>query len=99
MDDQTNQNRYELEQRLLALENELTSKVAQVAEEMEKDRRQEVEVNANGLPLVGFGIVLSGIPDSLARLPLGVGWILPGLALLLTAVITWPGLKGRLTNR
>lgn len=99
LDDKTNQVRYELEQRLFALQNQTTGKLTELGAELEKDRRQEVEVNANGLPLIGFGIVLSGIPDWLARLPYGLGWLLPALALLLTAVITWPGLKRRMTKR
>ena len=66
---------------------------------MDKVRWNEIKVNANGLPLIGFGIVLSGIPDWLARLPYGLGWVLPAVALLLATVITWPSLKERRGGR
>ena len=47
---------------------------AEVAAQRRRDERQTARVNARGLPLIGFGIVMTGIPDGLATWA-WVGWL------------------------
>ncbi|GAA3604189.1 hypothetical protein GCM10022419_106010 [Nonomuraea rosea] len=54
----------------------------------EKDRRLAT-VDARGLPVIGFGVLLSGVPEALADIPLHLGWALPfaGFAWMVVAVL------------
>lgn len=58
-----------------------------VTKEVQEQRRRAAVVNARGLPLIGLGIILTGLPDGLAALGLfgwvaaGVGWAIAGWAL------------------
>lgn len=65
------------EQALAALERKLLRDVSGLAEQVQKQEQQAALIDARGLPVIGFGIVLSGIPDELASLPLGMGWLFP----------------------
>jgi hypothetical protein len=43
-------------------------------------------IDARALPIIGLGIVLSGMPDEVAALPLG--WLCPSVGLLFAGVLT-----------
>jgi hypothetical protein len=70
--------------RLRASIVELTAKVSNLEERVREQERTAAEVDARALPLVGLGIVMTGIPDGLARFP-ALGWIVVGAALLYAA--------------
>ena len=55
--------------------NQLNGELSQLGQELEKDRPEDVEVNANGLPLIEAAILLTGVPDGLAEPPNGLGWV------------------------
>jgi hypothetical protein len=42
---------------------------------IEEKERESAQIDARALPVVGIGILLSGIPVELASLPFGIGWI------------------------
>ena len=63
---------------------------AEVAAQRRRDERQTARVNARGLPLIGFGIVMTGIPDGLATWA-WVGWLFTAAAgVLVTGFGLWP---------
>ncbi|WP_143082266.1 hypothetical protein [Nonomuraea wenchangensis] len=54
----------------------------------QKDQRA-ARVDARGLPLIGGGIFLNGVPEELAGLPWHLGWLLPFFAFgAMVAVLT-----------
>jgi len=57
---------------------------------LDQQRQEASRVDARGLPVVGWGIILAGIPDGLARWP-AVGWgcVVIGFAILWVAVRAW----------
>jgi hypothetical protein len=56
---------------------------------IENQERYAALLDARGLPSLAIGIVLSGVPDDLARIPLHLGWLLPviGVAAALLATV------------
>ncbi len=54
----------------------------------EEKERESAQIDARGLPVVGFGILLSGVPEKLATVPFGLGWMFPilGLGAAATAI-------------
>jgi len=65
---------------------------------LDERERQAAEIDARALPLAGFGIVLSGIPDELAwwPFPYPYGWLFPVLAFAVTVwmgVLAWRALR------
>jgi hypothetical protein len=65
---------------------ETTAELRRLGEEKE---RESAQIDARGLPVVGFGILLSGIPEKLASIPLGLGWMFPilGVGAAATALV------------
>lgn len=68
-----------------ALERDLGSKINEVATEcrekltalqrrLDQERQEGARVDARGLPLIGISIILSGLPNGLARVAV-VGWL------------------------
>lgn len=69
---------------LQAASGELRSALAKLTERVEEQERQAVRIDARGLPLVGLGIVLTGIPNYLAA------WVWPGWSVVaITAVLVF----------
>jgi hypothetical protein len=63
---------------------------AELAAERRRDERQAARVNACGLPLIGLGIVMTGIPDGLAKWA-WVGWLFIAIAtVLVLGLALWP---------
>lgn len=83
--------RQEWERRHQELELALQSETAKLHDLHHKGKSQTDELDAAGLPLIAFGILLSGIPDWIARIPLELGWVFPSTALVVAAVTIWPG--------
>ncbi|WP_326829695.1 hypothetical protein OIE13_06035 [Streptosporangium sp. NBC_01810] len=54
----------------------------------EKDRKTAT-IDARGLPVIGTGIFLNGVPEALAGLPLRIGWFLAfgGFAIMIVALM------------
>jgi hypothetical protein len=72
---------------------------AELAARHERDERQSARVNARGLPLIGLGIVMTGIPDGLATWA-WVGWLFIAAAgLLVIAVAFWGAFRWRQRRR
>jgi hypothetical protein len=59
------------------LKRTLEEKTAELHRLGEEKERESAQIDARALPAVGFGILLSGIPEELASIPFGLGWIFP----------------------
>jgi hypothetical protein len=57
------------------LKRTLEEKTAELRLLVEEKERESAQIDARALPVVGFGILLSGIPEELASIPFGLGWI------------------------
>lgn len=57
---------------------------------LDERERQAARIDARGLPVVGFGILLSGVPDELASFLYPFGWLLPifGIVITVTAGVS-----------
>lgn len=53
----------------------------------EAEKRRDAQIDARGLPLIGLGILLAGVPDGLAKVS-WIGWTFLVLSVLL---ILWLG--------
>ncbi len=76
------------QQALACLEELLRSGVTQLRLRLEKQQQQAAVVDARGLPVLGLGIVLSGIPNEISDIPFGLGWAFPvfGIGAAIAAV-------------
>jgi hypothetical protein len=61
------------------LDRKLADATADLRRLAETRDRQAAVVDARGLPVIGLGIVLSGVPEALAALPWHLGWAMPVL--------------------
>lgn len=86
------------ERALAELEAGLRAETAELRRLLEEQEHRAARVDARGLPVIALGIVLSGIPDQLASIPYGIGWVAPvlGIAAAVAAGVP-PG--GRHTQR
>ena len=57
----------------------LNAEMIELRHLMSKQERQSARIDARGLPVIAFGVVLSGVPDELASIPYGIGWLAPAL--------------------
>lgn len=69
------------ERALAELEAGLSAKTAELCRLLEEQEHRAARVDARGLPVIALGIVLSGIPDQLASIPYGIGWVAPVLGI------------------
>jgi hypothetical protein len=80
------------EQVVTELKRTLEEKTAELHRLVQEKERENAQIDARGLPIVGSGILLSGIPDVLASIPFGLGWMVPilgvGLIVVVVAVAT-----------
>lgn len=65
------------QQALAMVEKSLRSGVRELHSRLERQELRAAVVDARGLPVLAFGIVLSGIPGEIAKIPLGLGWMFP----------------------
>jgi deoxyribodipyrimidine photolyase len=78
--------RSDLAQRIDAVDSKLRDATSALIRRLDKEAHEAARIDARGLPLIGLGIVLAGVPDGLADHWDGdVGWALIGVAALLTA--------------
>jgi hypothetical protein len=77
-------------------ESRSTGQIRQIASEMRGERSQASHVDARGLGPVALGIVLTGIPDELAKIP-AIGVTAVAIAVVWTACMV-PGWKRDLTQ-
>lgn len=72
------------------VERKLHAEIRKLNETLEKQERDATVLDARGLPSVAIGIVLSGVPEDLARIPWHIGWILPviGAAAAILAIVS-----------
>jgi hypothetical protein len=74
------------------LEHRLRTDMQLLRDQLDQWERQAARIDARGLPVIAVGIFLSGVPDELAKIPAGLGWLCPalGLAMAVPASIrTW----------
>lgn len=69
------------ERALAELEAGLRAETAELCRLLEEQEHRAARVDARGLPVIALGIVLSGIPDQLASIPYGIGWVAPVLGI------------------
>ncbi|MFB9530415.1 hypothetical protein [Nonomuraea roseola] len=76
------------DKQLADLTTSLETGLGQLDERISEQERQAGRIDARGLPVIAAGVVLSGIPEWLAALPLHLGWILPfaGFGLMVRAL-------------
>jgi hypothetical protein len=55
-----------------------------------RDERRAARINARGLPLIGLGLVMTGVPDGLAMWPWVGELFITAAALLVLVVALWP---------
>jgi hypothetical protein len=67
-------------------ENRLAAGIRQVGLELSGERRQASHVDARGLLPVGLGIVLTGLPDELAKVPALGGLVVAAAAISIACV-------------
>lgn len=69
----------------------LTTEVNALRGHLVHQERQATDFTADGLPVLGVGVLLSGVPEDLARLPTPLAWALPliGVLIALRAVRLW----------
>ena len=60
----------------------------------EKDRDTAL-IDARGLPVIGLGILLSGVPAELAAIPWHLGWLFPVIGIGAAAAAIAPALRAR----
>lgn len=83
------------ERQVAELERTLREDITVLHRLVEEKDQEGARIDARGLPVIGFGIVLSGIPDELAAIPFGLGWIFPlaglswGIAAVAGALMPW----------
>lgn len=81
------------------LGSRLSSELAQVRADLSTIADQTARIDARGLPLIAAGIVLSGIPEELARWIYPVGWGLPVGAFLLALAVVAQAVRTRRADR
>lgn len=59
------------------LKRTMEEKTAELRRLGEEKERESAQIDARGLPFVGSGILLNGIPNELASVPFGLGWMFP----------------------
>jgi len=74
-----------LDQKVESLANEIRTDLRELTERVERAERNAARVNAWGFPLIGLGIVMTGVPGGLADVP-PVGWLFVVLAGALAAI-------------
>lgn len=86
------------EQSTADLEAQLEARIRELRRLLDEREYQSARIDARGLPVIAFGIVLSGLPDRLAQIPFYLGWALPiaGILLAVTAgVRSWRVYRAR----
>lgn len=84
-----NQERDARESAIAELGRDLHARLDELHQLLQEKERQMATIDARGLPVIGFGILLSGVPEFLAELPRIIGWALPfaGFAWMVVAVL------------
>jgi hypothetical protein len=83
------QERADRETAITELARTLHARLDELHQLLKEKDRQMATIDARGLPVIGAGIFLSGIPEALAELPWHLGWILPfaGFGWMVAAVL------------
>jgi hypothetical protein len=81
-----------VETKIREAERHLAAQIRQVSSELSGERSQASHVDARGLLPVALGIILTGIPDELARVPV-LGWLVVAAAATSIARISRPWLR------
>jgi hypothetical protein len=66
---------------------QLRSEHQALTEELKAERRRDAQIDARGLPLIGLGILLAGVPDGLAV----VGWLGWAVVAFSACLAVWLG--------
>jgi Zn-ribbon protein, possibly nucleic acid-binding len=71
------------------LSRTLHAKVDELYQLLKEKEEQTAIIDGRGLPVIGVGILLTGIPEALAEIPWHLGWLLPfgGFGLMVAAVM------------
>jgi hypothetical protein len=81
--------RREVSDRAVAVANidqALKAQAAELTGLLDKKDQHTAAIDARGLPVIGFGILLSGVPEALSSIPpWHLGWLLPALGLVAAA--------------
>jgi len=68
--------------------DELAAADGALTTRLDAQEQEAARVSARGVVLIGIGLVLTGIPDGLARVPV-VGWLVIAAAVLLTFLLVY----------
>ncbi|MBA3252082.1 MAG: hypothetical protein H0T66_17670 [Geodermatophilaceae bacterium] len=86
------------EQAIDELRADLSAQIADLRWTLDEQQDQAARIDARGLPVIGWGILLSGIPDRLAQIPFMIGWVFPIVGVILglaAGVPAWREYRGR----
>ena len=88
--------RSSLAQQIASVDLELKGTIVGVTNRLDREAKEAARIDARGLPLIGLGIVLTGLPDGLSRWwhPF-FGWALVGTVALFTAAAIRSALRSR----
>ena len=81
-----------VEKKIREVESRLSAVIRQVRSEMSGERSQASHVDARGLLPVALGIILTGLPDELAKVPV-LGWLVVAAAATSIVRISRPWLR------
>jgi hypothetical protein len=77
----------------------LKAEAAELRRLLDTKDHETAAIDARGLPVIGFGIVLSGVPEALASIPWYLGWLLPAAGLGATIVMVVHTVKAHRRSR
>lgn len=83
----------ESEQALATLTRTHEADVQELRELIEAQGHTAARIDGRALPVIGWGILLSGIPEALAGIPWGIGWFFPVFGLGITGPVLYSVVK------
>lgn len=81
------------------LDRTLKADLAELRRLLDEKDRDAALIDARGLPVIGFGILLSGVPETLASIPWHLGWLFPALGVAAATVALAPTVRARFASR
>jgi len=90
---QVRSERSDRESAIARLEQALKTETTELRRALDEMDRETAMIDARGLPVIGFGIVLSGIPDELSAIPWHLGWALPPLGVFSALMATFHAIR------
>jgi hypothetical protein len=88
-----NDERVSPEAGIASLQSTLNDELTGVRQFLASREQEMVGFNADGLPFVAWGILLSGIPQQIASIPVHIGWLFPAVGAVMLGWKAPTGIK------